>query len=259
MSIDWFTFGAQIVNFLILVGLLRYFLYQPISRAMNDRETKVTRRLTDAEAAKAEAVQQRKQLREEAAQLEARRDRWITQAKEEVETQRKELISQARGEAESRHQQWTAAFERDQHDAAQRTAREIQRLGFQAADRTLEQIAGNGLQHQIVSSFIEQLHTLDEKQRDAIAMQLADSGNDVLIRAAKKLETEEQSRLQQALREAFVFEAGIRFENDPTLIAGLEVDAGGYSLSWNAAAVLNEMKTEIKKQPSWPDSTRIRL
>ena len=37
MLIDWFTVGAQIVNFLVLVGLLKYFLYEPILKAMDKR------------------------------------------------------------------------------------------------------------------------------------------------------------------------------------------------------------------------------
>ena len=65
MSIDWFTFAAQIVNFLILVGLLRYFLYGPIVRTMQDRERRVTQKLSDAETARAAAEQQRKQLEAE--------------------------------------------------------------------------------------------------------------------------------------------------------------------------------------------------
>ena len=49
MNIDWFTFAAQVINFLVLVGLLRHFLYGPVVRAMQAREQKVTQRLTDAD------------------------------------------------------------------------------------------------------------------------------------------------------------------------------------------------------------------
>ncbi len=49
MLINWFTVLAQIVNFLILVYLLKRFLYGPIIRAMQEREKKIARRLQDAE------------------------------------------------------------------------------------------------------------------------------------------------------------------------------------------------------------------
>ena len=38
MLIDWFTVGAQLVNFLILVWLLKRFLYKPILHAIDERE-----------------------------------------------------------------------------------------------------------------------------------------------------------------------------------------------------------------------------
>jgi hypothetical protein len=41
MLIDWFTVGAQIVNFLILVWLLKHFLYKPILNAIDAREKRI--------------------------------------------------------------------------------------------------------------------------------------------------------------------------------------------------------------------------
>ena len=40
MQIDWFTLLAQIVNFLLLVWLLKHFLYGRVVRAMDEREAK---------------------------------------------------------------------------------------------------------------------------------------------------------------------------------------------------------------------------
>ena len=38
MLIDWFTVGAQALNFVILVWLLKHFLYKPILNAIDVRE-----------------------------------------------------------------------------------------------------------------------------------------------------------------------------------------------------------------------------
>ena len=55
MEINWFTVIAQIVNFLILVWLLKRFLYKPVLKAIDDREQKVAAKLKDAEIKNAEA------------------------------------------------------------------------------------------------------------------------------------------------------------------------------------------------------------
>ena len=57
MLIDWFTVVAQVVNFLILVWLLKRFLYKPILDAIDAREKRIASELADADAKKAAAEQ----------------------------------------------------------------------------------------------------------------------------------------------------------------------------------------------------------
>ena len=245
MSIDWFTFGAQIVNFLVLVGLLRYFLYGPIVNAMQQREQKVTQRLTDAESAKIEADRERVELKQETSSLRQQREDLLAQAKEDADNERQRLIADARKEADERRQHWTSTFERDQKDFAEQTQRDIQRMGFDAARQTIQQIAGEDLQRLVCQSFLEQLRALDENQRTAIATQLADSGNSVLVRSAIELEDVDREQVSDAIHSTFQSNAEIRFESEPSLIVGIEVDAGGYSLPWNAARTLKRMEANV--------------
>ena len=59
MLIDWFTVGAQALNFIILVWLLKRFLYKPILNAVDAREKRIAAELADANAKKAEAQKER--------------------------------------------------------------------------------------------------------------------------------------------------------------------------------------------------------
>jgi F-type H+-transporting ATPase subunit b len=68
--IDWFTTVAQIVNFLILVFLLRRFLYGPITRAMAQREAKIAARLEEADAMRQEAAHEAETFRRKNQELE---------------------------------------------------------------------------------------------------------------------------------------------------------------------------------------------
>ena len=52
MLIDWFTVGAQALNFLILVWLMKRFLYKPILDAIDAREDRVAAELADADASR---------------------------------------------------------------------------------------------------------------------------------------------------------------------------------------------------------------
>ena len=59
MLIDWFTVGAQVINFVILVWLMKRFLYKPILNAIDAREQRIAAELADAEAKRAEAQKER--------------------------------------------------------------------------------------------------------------------------------------------------------------------------------------------------------
>jgi F-type H+-transporting ATPase subunit b len=58
MLIDWFTVGAQTLNFLILVWLMKRFLYKPIRHAIDEREKRIAAELANADKKKAEAQKQ---------------------------------------------------------------------------------------------------------------------------------------------------------------------------------------------------------
>ena len=47
MLIDWFTVVAQIVNFLVLVALMKHFLYGRLLRAIDEREAGIAARLAE--------------------------------------------------------------------------------------------------------------------------------------------------------------------------------------------------------------------
>ncbi|MFG0265028.1 MAG: F0F1 ATP synthase subunit B [Rhodopirellula sp. JB055] len=245
MSIDWFTFTAQIINFLVLVGLLKHFLYGPIVHAMQAREQKVTQRLTDAEAAKAEANQQRLAFEKQTRSLEEQREALLAKAKADADSERQRMIADARKEADTRRAHWTSTFERDQKDLADQTRRDIQRMGFQAAREAVEKLADTDLQKRICQTFVKRLQTLDENQRAAIATQLTDSGNPVIVRSAVDLHDDDRAQIRDGIHQILHADANVQFETDSQLIAGFEVDAGGYSLPWNAERALKKMEANV--------------
>ncbi|HEY4789048.1 MAG TPA: hypothetical protein VIH57_23530, partial [Bacteroidales bacterium] len=62
MLIDWFTVAAQLINFLVLVWLLKRFLYKPVLKAIDEREKRIVMQLQEAENKKAEADREREEF-----------------------------------------------------------------------------------------------------------------------------------------------------------------------------------------------------
>ena len=76
MLIDWFTVAAQITNFLVLVWLLKRFLYGPILHAMAEREKRIQNTIESANAQKTEAERERAEFQQKNAAFDRKNRAW---------------------------------------------------------------------------------------------------------------------------------------------------------------------------------------
>ena len=81
MQIDLITVIAQLVNFVVLIWLLKRFLYGPITEAMQRREARIAERMQDAEDARQQAKNQSEALREQHDHLKKRQDKLMEEAR----------------------------------------------------------------------------------------------------------------------------------------------------------------------------------
>ena len=101
MLIDWFTIGAQALNFLILVWLLKHFLYQPILNAIDAREKRIAKELADADAQKAEAQKEHDEFQKKNEEFDQQRAALLTKATDEAQAERQRLLDEARKAADA--------------------------------------------------------------------------------------------------------------------------------------------------------------
>ena len=92
MSIDWFTFAAQLVNLLLLIWLLKRFLYGPILAAIAAREKRITEELAQAKARQAEADQQRDEFRYKVDEVDQRKAALLTEATQKAQAEYQRLL-----------------------------------------------------------------------------------------------------------------------------------------------------------------------
>src|ERR1700733_11157535 len=101
MPIDWFTVVAQAINFLILVWLLKRFLYKPILHAIDEREKGIAAQLAEAEAKKAEAQQERDDYQHKNETFDQERAALLTKATDEAKAERQRLLDEVRKETDA--------------------------------------------------------------------------------------------------------------------------------------------------------------
>jgi len=257
MLIDWFTIAAQVLNFLILVWLMKRFLYKPILQAIDAREQRIAEELADADAKKTEAEKEREQFREKNDAFDRQRAALLSRAEEAAKAQRQRLLDEARQAAQVLRAKHQDALEREHQRLNQEIARRTREEVFAIARKTLADLAGTSLEERIGEVFCRRLRALDGEARDGLAKLMKTSSDPVLVRSAFELPSEQRDAIRQALNETFSAEIHVRFETAPNVISGIELNANGRKLAWSIAdylAALEKNLGDLLKEPSKPQA-----
>lgn len=241
MEINWFTFFAQIVNFLILIAVLQRFLYNPIIQAMGRREKTIGDRLQQAEQKRQEAQQEVQRYQQMQQELANQRSVMLAQVKADVEQTQKELMQNVRAEVEQTQSRWQEVIQR-QKDAFLRELRYRIAQQIQATIRlVLQDLADVDLEQQIIQVFIERIQNLDEEEKQAFFVDLTSTPDAKQVVVCSAFEIPEESRLliQQIIREQMLDDVNFQFEMTPDLICGVELKASGRKLAWSVENYLD--------------------
>jgi F-type H+-transporting ATPase subunit b len=245
MLIDWFTVAAQVLNFLILVWLMKRFLYQPILQAIDARETRIAAELADADAKKAEAGRQRDEFQHKNDKFEQQRAALLSQATDAAKAERRRLLDEARQAADALSTKRRETLQNDARNLNQAITHRTQQEVFAIARKALTDLAATTLEERLVDVFTRRLRALDGEAKADLAGALRTASGPVLVRSAFELPAEQCAALQDALNETFPAAVQLRFETAPDLISGIELTTDGQKLAWSIAGYLTSLEQSV--------------
>ncbi len=241
MEIDWITVSAQIVNFLILVWLLKRFLYQPVIQAMDRRDQRIQENVNQAVVREQQADEKIQDYAARASELAQQRDSLFEQAKVDAQAHKKQLIDEARHEIDAKRDNWQHQVDMEKAEFMAnlqlRTGQTVQAI----ARKVLTDLANQELNGQIARIFLDQLQSLDLETRDA----LIKSGAPLRINSAFSLEPATRSTLTRAIHTQLAETLELEYTESPELLCGIELLCGDYRLGWNLAEYMNDVENSI--------------
>ena len=174
MLINWFTVIAQAINFLILVWLLKRFLYKPILHAIDEREKGIAAQLAQAEAKVAEAQKERDDFQHKNEVFDKERTALLKKATDEAKTERQRLMDEARKDADALRAKRQEALRTEQRNLSQDIIRLTQKQVFAITRKTLLDFAGTGLEERIGDVFVQRVRALTGRGQGAVGDRLQD-------------------------------------------------------------------------------------
>jgi F-type H+-transporting ATPase subunit b len=245
--IDWFTIVAQIVNFLVLVALLKYFLYDRILGVMDEREKRIASRLEESANVKRQAEAEAEEYREKKRAIESERKKMLAQAKQDADSHRKELLAKARDEVDEAQAKWLASVRREKDTFIVELRRRIGKSSVSVVQSALRDLADTELEQRIIDVFIERLGELTDAQIKEIRESATGVEGKIIIESAFTISPEQRGGIERALLQVIADGFEARFDESPDMICGIAVKFHGHKIAWSIEDYLKTLEESVSR------------
>lgn len=233
MELSWSTFILEMINFLVLVWILKRFLYAPVLNLIARRREGIEKSLEESKALKAEAEALREKYEGRLASWDEERKRARAALQREIEAERARKMAEMQGALEREREKARVADARRRADAVREMEEKAVGQGARFASLLLARAAGPELQRRMLDLLVEGLSRLQPERIAALRENWGRAPESVVVASAFPLSDDERRKLKQALSATLGLELPLRFEEDTELLAGVRINVGAWVLGAN--------------------------
>jgi len=245
--IDYFTTIAQIINFLVLVFLLRHFLYRPIIKFMDERELKIASRLKEADESRKKAQQEEESIRKTERDLAAKREELMAKATVDAEAARADLMKKLQDKVDKSTADWYEALERQKEaflaDMRLQAGEEV----YAVSRRVLRDLANDELERRILDVFLKRIEIMDELDRKKLKEFYEKPGQNIIVKSTFEIPAEMRQKLQETLHKQVGAEVAIQYQAASDLISGIELYTNDMKIAWSIDSYLDDLVADLSR------------
>jgi F-type H+-transporting ATPase subunit b len=151
-------FIAYVVNFVILVFLLRIFLYRPVLSMLGQRRERIQESLAEADRVRQEAATQRGEFERELEEARQTSQEAAARAAQETEKMRDAILAEAHEEADRILEQAHQQIEMDRRQAVTELRRDVVDLAVDLTRRVIGETVAvdDQAQRKLIQRFLEE-------------------------------------------------------------------------------------------------------
>jgi len=247
LELNWSTFVLEIINFLVLVWILKRFLYKPVLDVIARRRAGIEKTLAEAEKLQVNAERLQEQYEGRLADWGRERQQAREAMVREFEVERASKETELQTILEQEREKAVVTEARRQVDAIRKIEETALMQGARFATRLLEQASGPDTEARLVELVITELTRLPPEHITALRKSYGKTPEAIVVVSAFPLPDDQRQRLKQALATVTRPNLPLRFEQNSELLAGLRITIGAWVLGAN---ILDELKgfTELAHQ-----------
>jgi F-type H+-transporting ATPase subunit b len=233
VELSWSTFILEIINFLVLVWILKHFLYKPVLDVIARRRTGIEKTLQEAKAHHEEADKLKQQYEGRLAEWEQERQAARNKLAEEIEAERAEKLSQLQTELEQQQEKSRVAAAQREADTMRKMQEIALAQGAKFSTRLLEHASGPDTEARLIDLVLEELKQLPEERITTLRNSFKTMPDTIIISTAYPVEDQHRQALEKVLHKITNTEIPLQFEQNKALLAGIRITIGAWVLGAN--------------------------
>ncbi len=243
MAFNIWTFLFQLVNFVVLVYLLRRLLYRPLREAIDHRRETTARALADAEAARREAAALKETLDQKLADLDRAREAAMRDARDRAEADRQALTADAEAAIRRRREEAEQQLARERDDALSSLQGELVQSAVELVERFLHEVCGATVQQQLAGHLVDELRRISDDERTRLRAEWAD-GESAVLESAAALNGDVLHDLGGAVEMVAGRPLAVSVQVRPELLGGVRLRIGGHVWDASMAGCLEDIRPD---------------
>jgi F-type H+-transporting ATPase subunit b len=233
MEFNWTTFVLEIVNFLVLVWLLKHFFYQPVLGVIARRRAGIEKTLADARTTQAEAQALKQTYEARAAEWSKEKDAARAKLAEELSAERERAMEALRTSLANEREKAKVLDEKREAESRRMAEEQAISLGAAFSARLLGRFATPELESRLVAVTLEELPRLPAAQVQALAANAQNGAMKLTVTSAYPLDEDRRKAIRASLSALVGHPVKPDFGANPELLAGLRVSLGAWVLHAN--------------------------
>ncbi len=231
MELSWSSILLEIINFLVLIWILKHFFYSPIQKTINDRKKMIQDKMDSAEKLNLESSALQKKYENRLADWQQEKDKMKKNYEQSMEQWKLEEKANFEAKLKEKQKIYLSRDRKKFTEISEKNAKESFVLAGKFSTKLLRSFADAHLEEKIIEKMIEDLNSLPVEKLQLIA-DLAEQ-NQIIIQSAFPVNKHQQQDLLHAINPLVHGKLSADFSENPGLFAGLTIQIGSIILQAN--------------------------
>ena len=156
LGMNWHGLLGQFISFAILLAILGFFAYKPITRMLDKRSQRIKESMDQAEFIKQETAKTEQMVKEHLAEARRQGQDVVAQAEQIGERLKEEARQQARQDAEGIVARARSEIQAESEEAMAQLRKEFVEVAIQAAEKVINRALDKEAHRQLIEETLEE-------------------------------------------------------------------------------------------------------